>query len=132
MLTVWGRRDSFNLQKVMWLVDELELPHEHIMAGGRFGGLADPEYLEMTPHGRVPVIKDGAENPDELPIFQVWGELKSRGWFTGLITEPRGIHLMLSPSHAEVADQYLAALEEAVKKVRDGGGEAGPTKATYA
>ena len=74
----------------------------------------------------------GAENPDELPIFQVWGELKSRGWFTGLITEPRGIHLMLSPSHAEVADQYLADLEEAVKKVRDGGGEAGPTKATYA
>ena len=59
MLTVWGRRDSFNLQKVMWLVDELELPHEHIMAGGRFGGLDDPEYLEMNPHGRVPAIKDG-------------------------------------------------------------------------
>jgi len=27
MLTVWGRRSSFNLQKVMWLVGELELPH---------------------------------------------------------------------------------------------------------
>ena len=59
MLTVWGRRDSFNLQKVMWLVDELDLPHEHILAGGRYGMLDDPEYLQMNPHGRVPVIKDG-------------------------------------------------------------------------
>lgn len=59
MLTVWGRRDSFNLQKVMWLVDELDLAHEHIPAGGRFGGLDDPDYREMNPHGRVPVIKDG-------------------------------------------------------------------------
>jgi len=59
MLTVWGRRDSFNLQKVMWLVDELALPHEHILAGGRHGGLDDPVYRAMNPHGRVPVIKDG-------------------------------------------------------------------------
>jgi hypothetical protein len=39
MLTVWGRRNSFNLQKVMWLVGELELPHTHIPAGGSYGGL---------------------------------------------------------------------------------------------
>ena len=37
MLKVWGRRSSFNLQKVMWLVGELGLPHEHIPAGGDFG-----------------------------------------------------------------------------------------------
>ena len=36
MLTVWGRRNSFNLQKVMWLVGELELPHTHIPAGGSY------------------------------------------------------------------------------------------------
>ena len=74
----------------------------------------------------------GAEDADRLPIFAVWGELKSRGWFTGLITEPRGIHLMLSPSHADVADQYLADLEDAVKQVREGGGRGGPARATYA
>ena len=44
MLTVWGRRSSFNLQKVMWLVEELKLPHEHIEAGGQFGGLDTPEF----------------------------------------------------------------------------------------
>jgi len=59
MLKVWGRRSSFNVQKVMWLVGELELPHEHIDAGGAFGGLDTPAFLAMNPHGRVPVIADG-------------------------------------------------------------------------
>ena len=58
MLKVWGRRSSFNLQKVMWLVDELGLPHEHTELGGSFGGLDTPEFLAMNPHGRVPVIDD--------------------------------------------------------------------------
>ena len=58
MLKVWGRRSSFNLQKVMWLVGELGLPHEHISAGGDFGLNDTPEFLAMNPHGRVPVIDD--------------------------------------------------------------------------
>ena len=57
-LRVWGRSSSFNLQKVMWLVDEMALPHRHIQAGGSFGGLDAPEFLAMNPHGRVPVIDD--------------------------------------------------------------------------
>jgi glutathione S-transferase len=58
MLKVWGRRSSFNVQKVMWLVGELGLAHRHIDAGGGFGGLDTPEFLAMNPHGRVPVIRD--------------------------------------------------------------------------
>ncbi len=59
MLTVWGRRSSFNVQKVMWFVGELGLQHEHIEIGGRFGGLDDPAIRRMTPHGKVPIIDDG-------------------------------------------------------------------------
>jgi glutathione S-transferase len=58
VLTVWGRRSSFNLQKVMWLVGELGVAHNHIELGGKFGGLDKPEFLAMNPHGRVPVIDD--------------------------------------------------------------------------
>jgi glutathione S-transferase len=59
MLKIWGRRSSINVQKVLWLVGELELEHEHIPAGGDFGRLNDPEFRALNPHGRVPVIEDG-------------------------------------------------------------------------
>lgn len=65
MLRIWGRRSSYNVQKVMWLVGELDLAHEHIELGGRFGGLDDPAFLAMTPHGRVPVIRD-----DEATVWE--------------------------------------------------------------
>ena len=59
MLTIWGRRSAFNVQKVLWLIDELALEHRHVDAGGSAGGLDAPEFLAMNPHGRIPVIDDG-------------------------------------------------------------------------
>ena len=59
MLRIWGRRNSGNVQKVMWVVGELGLPHEHIDAGGPFGGLETEEFGELNPNRRVPVIDDG-------------------------------------------------------------------------
>jgi glutathione S-transferase len=58
VLKVWGRRSSFNTQKVLWLVGELGLEHEHIPAGGDFGRLDDPDFRALNPHGRVPVVED--------------------------------------------------------------------------
>ncbi|HWT51255.1 MAG TPA: glutathione S-transferase family protein [Caulobacter sp.] len=58
MLKVWGRRSSFNVQKVLWLAGELGLSLQHIPAGGDFGGLDHPDFLAMNPHGLVPVIDD--------------------------------------------------------------------------
>jgi glutathione S-transferase len=58
MLTIWGRRNSFNVQKVMWLVGELALDHAHVPLGGAFGGLDDPQFRARNPHGRIPVIDD--------------------------------------------------------------------------
>ena len=58
MLKVFGRRSSFNVQKVMWLVDELGLEHQHIPLGGDHGGLDTPEFLVMNPSGLIPVIDD--------------------------------------------------------------------------
>jgi len=65
MLKVWGRASSFNAQKVLWLLDELGRPYEHIPAGGRFGHLDEPAFRAMNPHGRVPVLED-----DGLAIWE--------------------------------------------------------------
>jgi glutathione S-transferase len=59
VLRVWGRRNSINVQKVMWAIGELGLAHEHVPAGGPFGGLDSEEFAAMNPNRRVPVIDDG-------------------------------------------------------------------------
>jgi glutamate/tyrosine decarboxylase-like PLP-dependent enzyme len=69
---------------------------------------------------------------DVLDPFAVWAKLKGKGWFTGLTTEPRAIHLMLSPAHAKVADEYLGDLARAVAEVRGSGETAEGTRARYA
>ena len=58
MLKVWGRRSSANVQKVMWLVGELQLPHEHVPAGGPYGVVDEQHFRAMNPNGLVPVIAD--------------------------------------------------------------------------
>jgi glutathione S-transferase len=58
MLIVWGRATSVNVQKVVWAVGEIGVPHERIDVGGRFGGLDSPAYIAMNPHRRVPTIDD--------------------------------------------------------------------------
>jgi glutathione S-transferase len=58
MLKVWGRRSSANVQKVMWLIGELDIPHEHIPAGGPYGVVKEPQFRAMNPNGLVPVIED--------------------------------------------------------------------------
>ncbi|HEY8615421.1 pyridoxal phosphate-dependent decarboxylase family protein [Phenylobacterium sp.] len=51
---------------------------------------------------------------EDVDCVAVWAKLRERGWFTGVTTEPKSLHLMLSPVHAQVADQYLADLEWAL------------------
>jgi glutathione S-transferase len=59
MITIWGRRSSFNVQKVLWLADELGLTYEHIPAGGDHRRLDEPAFRRMNPNGLVPVLQDG-------------------------------------------------------------------------
>ncbi|MEL6126613.1 MAG: glutathione S-transferase [Pseudomonadota bacterium] len=59
MIEIWGRRDSFNVQKVLWLAAEIGLEHRSIPAGGEAGRLDDPEFTALTPHHKVPVLRDG-------------------------------------------------------------------------
>ena len=60
MIKIYGRNDSSNVQAVMWCVGELDLPHERLDRGHRFGGTDSAEYLAMNPNGLVPVLVDGS------------------------------------------------------------------------
>jgi glutathione S-transferase len=58
VLKVWGRSGSINVQKVMWTVGELNLPHERIDAGGAFGLIDTDAFAALNPNRKVPVIDD--------------------------------------------------------------------------
>ena len=59
VIKVWGRRSSFNVQKVLWVLDHLQLDHDHTELGGKFGGLGTQAFRRLNPHGKVPVLTDG-------------------------------------------------------------------------
>lgn len=58
-MKLYGRVTSFNVQKVLWFLDELEISYEHIELGGHFGGLDSPEFSELNPMKKVPLLVDG-------------------------------------------------------------------------
>jgi glutathione S-transferase len=58
MITVWGRDNSTNVIKVLWLCEELGLSFSRKDVGGPFGGLQTPEFLALNPNGIIPVVED--------------------------------------------------------------------------
>jgi glutathione S-transferase len=59
VLTVWGRKNSVNVQKVLWCLAELGVEYERIDAGLEFGLNTEPWYLALNPNGRIPLVRDG-------------------------------------------------------------------------
>jgi len=56
MLVVWGRLNSHNVKKVVWLAEEIGLAYERRDVGGTFG--FPPEYAAMNPNMLIPTIED--------------------------------------------------------------------------
>lgn len=47
-----------------------------------------------------------------LDVYAIYKGLYQRGWFSSLTTEPPALHLMLSPFHEQMLDEYLEDLAE--------------------
>jgi glutathione S-transferase len=58
MLKIWGRVNSVNVKKALWVIEELGLKYERIDAGMQFGVVQTPEYKRMNPNSLVPTIDD--------------------------------------------------------------------------
>ena len=59
MLRLLGRKTSGNVQKVVFLLEELGLPYEREDYGRQFGNTGDDAYLALNPMGKVPTLVDG-------------------------------------------------------------------------
>jgi len=54
-----GRKTSGNVQKVLFLLEELKLPYEREDYGRQFNNTQTPEYLSQNPNAKVPTLVDG-------------------------------------------------------------------------
>ncbi|HEV3179714.1 MAG TPA: glutathione S-transferase family protein [Steroidobacteraceae bacterium] len=59
MLRVLGRNTSGNVQKVIWLLEELGTPYQRENYGRQFNNTNDAAYLRLNPNGKVPTLVDG-------------------------------------------------------------------------
>jgi len=58
MLELWGRKNAYNVQKVVWILAELKLEYVHHDVGSTAGDLDSVEFLALNPHARIPVLRD--------------------------------------------------------------------------
>jgi glutathione S-transferase len=58
MIELWGRKNSYNVQKVLWVLAEFNMDYRHHDVGSQAGDLETPEFLVMNPRARVPVLVD--------------------------------------------------------------------------
>ncbi len=56
MLTIWGRLNSHNVKKVVWLAEEIGLEYVRRDVGGKFG--MNAAYLALNPNALIPTIED--------------------------------------------------------------------------
>ncbi len=58
MLRLWGRTSSINVRKVLWTLQELDVPFERIDAGLAYGINDTPDYRDKNPNALVPLLED--------------------------------------------------------------------------
>ncbi|ETW93343.1 MAG: hypothetical protein ETSY1_39620 [Candidatus Entotheonella factor] len=92
-------------------------------------GIADIEGLRVWGQPDLGIITYGS---DSLDIFAVAGELRQAGWFIVQTQHPKGIHMMLTPAHAPIVDDYLRDVQAAVNAVRQGTSTAPHVEVRYA
>lgn len=78
-------------------------------------GVEAIEGLSLTSTPDLCVFQFGS---DVLDMKVVADALAEQGWYPN--RQPGGLHLMVSPYHAKVADEFLAALAVAVDRARGG------------
>jgi glutathione S-transferase len=133
MLRIWGRVNSINVQKVMWAVTELKVPHERVDAGMQFGVVNTPEYRKLNPNGRVPTIEyDGfvlwesnvivrylyAKHGPRRTLEEGYAAEKWMDWATSTVAAPiTTIFWQLIRTPAEKRD--MAAVDAALKQASD-------------
>jgi glutathione S-transferase len=57
-ILIYGRHTSYNVQKVLWFLDELQVSYRHIELGSKPEDTETDEFGKLNPMRKVPVLVD--------------------------------------------------------------------------
>ena len=109
--TSWAVLRHLGLEGYLRLTKEAMEAAENVLKG--IEELRDV-YVIGRPVG--PVLAFGS---DTLDINRVGDMLTAKGWHFDRNLEPPSLHVMFSPAHRQVADEFLADLAQVLEQVRE-------------
>ncbi len=81
-------------------------------------GIRNIPELEIIGYPVCSLIAYRSKDPYNVNIFAVGDEMQKKGWHIDRLLHPDGLHAMITCSHTDVIDTYLADLREAVAAVK--------------
>ena len=136
-IELWGRRNAYNVLKVLWLLEELELEYDHHELGSSPGDLESAGFAALNPHRRIPVIRiDGeivwesntilrylAERyaQGELLAQEVYARSLAERWMDWELArlQPDFIDLFWGYYRTPIAERDVAGIEDARRRCAD-------------
>ena len=126
-LKLLGRATSGNVQKVLFLLEELGLDYAREDYGRQFGNTATPEYAAMNPTRKVPTLVDGDHALWESNTILRYLAAKAH---SGLLpSEPvarAAVECWMDWMLASLNGPYLAGFRDAKKPEAERGATVGP------
>jgi sphinganine-1-phosphate aldolase len=80
-------------------------------------GIAAIPGLEILGKPQASIFSYGSTDP-KVDIYAVGDQMEAKLWHIDRLQRPEGLHAMVTPRHALVADRYLADLAQSVETVR--------------
>jgi glutathione S-transferase len=119
MVKILGRSTSGNVQKVVWLLEELAQPYTREDYGRQFNNTQTEAYLKLNPSGKVPTLVDGDVVVWESNTILRYLCGKAAGGTTLYPTEPAArsrIERWMDWQLASLNGPYLGVFKESKKK----------------
>ena len=69
-IVLYGRANSINVIKPLWVLEELGLPYKRVDAGMAFGVVDTPEYRALNPNGRIPSLRHETEGHGDVELWE--------------------------------------------------------------
>jgi glutathione S-transferase len=116
MIQLLGRATSGNVQKVIFVLEELGLPYERKDYGKQFDNTTTPEYAALNPMKKVPTLVDG-----DTVVWQSNTILRYLANKTGSMLYPpdpaqrSAVDRWMDWTLAELNPPYLAGFRDAKK-----------------